>query len=414
MVLGSILEPKSIYMLINEEEYMLSKKSVQDIEVKGKRVLVRCDFNVPLDLETKKTITNDKRILESMRTINYLIENEAKVILCSHIGKTKEKLSLKPVATRLEELLAKKVDLLEEIIGENVKEKVNKMSNGDVVLLENVRMFEEEEACDDTFSKELASLAEVYVNDAFGTAHRAHASTYGVAKYLPAVCGFLIEKELEALDKSINNPIRPLVAILGGAKVSSKIAVITALLDKVDIVLIGGGMTYTFIKALGGNIGKSICENDKLDVAKEILEKAKEKGIQFIMPSDSLVADDFSNDANTMVVETNQIPESYEGVDIGPKTIEKYKEIIINAGTVVWNGPVGVFEFDNFAKGTKEIAEVLANSNAISIIGGGDSAAAVSKFGLEEKMSHVSTGGGASLEFMEGKELPGIKALMDK
>ncbi|MDD2627474.1 MAG: phosphoglycerate kinase [Clostridia bacterium] len=392
----------------------MSKKSVQDIDVKGKRILLRCDFNVPLDLETKTTITNDKRILESMRTINYLIENDAKVILCSHIGKTKEKLSLKPVANRLEELLGKKVELLEEIIGENVKEKVNKMNNGDVVLLENVRMFEEEEACGDSFSKELASLAEIYVNDAFGTAHRAHASTYGVAKYLPAVCGFLIEKELEALDKSINNPIRPLVAILGGAKVSSKIGVITALLDKVDTVLIGGGMTYTFVKALGGNIGKSICENDKLDIAKKILEKAKEKGIQFILPSDSLVADDFSNDANIMVVPTNKIPEDYEGVDIGPKTIEKYKEIIINAGTVVWNGPVGVFELDNFANGTKEIAEVLANGNAISIIGGGDSAAAVSKFNLEEKMSHVSTGGGASLEFMEGKELPGIKALMDK
>lgn len=393
---------------------MLDKKSVVDIEVKGKKVLVRCDFNVPLDIETKTTITNDKRILESMKTINYLIEGGAKVILCSHIGKTKEKLTLAPVAKRLSELLGKEVKLLKEIIGENVKAEIDKMNNSDVVLLENVRMFEEEEKCDENFSKELASLAELYVNDAFGTCHRAHSSTYGVAKYLPAVSGFLIQKELDALDKGINNPVRPLVAILGGSKVSSKINVITTLLDKVDTVIIGGGMTYTFVKALGGNIGKSICENDKLDVALEILNKAKEKNVEFILPVDSVVADDFSNDAKTMIVDTNNIPDDYEGVDIGPKTLEKCKEIIEKAGTVVWNGPVGVFEFDNFAKGTKCIAEVLASSNAISIIGGGDSAAAVSKFGLEDKMNHVSTGGGASLEFMEGKELPGITALEDK
>lgn len=393
---------------------MLNKKSVEDIEVSGKKVLLRCDFNVPLDIETKTKITNDKRIIESMKTINYLIQHNAKVILCSHIGKTKEKLSLLPVAERLSELLGRKVELLTDIVGENVEKYVNNMQNGDVVLLENLRMFEEEEACDDEFSKKLAKLADIYVNDAFGTAHRAHASTYGVTKYLPAVCGFLIEKELNALDKGINSPVRPLVAILGGSKVSSKIAVITTLLDKVDIVIIGGGMTYTFVKALGGKIGKSICEDDKLDIALEILNKAKEKNVEFVLPIDTVAASEFSNDAKTIIVDTNNIPDDYEGVDIGPKTIEKCKEIINKAGTVVWNGPVGVFEFDNFAKGTKEIAETLANSNSISIIGGGDSAAAVAKFGLEDKMSHVSTGGGASLEFMEGKELPGIEALLDK
>lgn len=393
---------------------MLNKKSVEDIEVSGKKVLLRCDFNVPLDIETKTKITNDKRIIESMKTINYLIQHNAKVILCSHIGKTKEKLSLRPVAERLSELLGRKVELLTDIVGENVEKYVNNMQNGDVVLLENLRMFEEEEACDDEFSKKLAKLADIYVNDAFGTAHRAHASTYGVTKYLPAVCGFLIEKELNALDKGINSPVRPLVAILGGSKVSSKIAVITTLLDKVDIVIIGGGMTYTFVKALGGKIGKSICEDDKLDIALEILNKAKEKNVEFVLPIDTVAASEFSNDAKTIIVDTNNIPDDYEGVDIGPKTIEKCKEIINKAGTVVWNGPVGVFEFDNFAKGTKEIAETLANSNSISIIGGGDSAAAVAKFGLEDKMSHVSTGGGASLEFMEGKELPGIAALLDK
>ena len=393
---------------------MLNKKSVEDIEVSGKKVLLRCDFNVPLDIETKTKITNDKRIIESMKTINYLIQHNAKVILCSHIGKTKEKLSLRPVAERLSELLGRKVELLTDIVGENVEKYVNNMQNGDVVLLENLRMFEEEEACDDEFSKKLAKLADIYVNDAFGTAHRAHASTYGVTKYLPAVCGFLIEKELNALDKGINSPVRPLVAILGGSKVSSKIAVITTLLDKVDIVIIGGGMTYTFVKALGGKIGKSICEDDKLDIALEILNKAKEKNVEFVLPVDTVAASEFSNDAKTMIVDTNNIPDDYEGVDIGPRTIEKCKEIINKAGTVVWNGPVGVFEFDNFAKGTKEIAETLASSNVISIIGGGDSAAAVAKFGLEDKMSHVSTGGGASLEFMEGKELPGIAALLDK
>ena len=393
---------------------LINKKTVEDIDISGKRVLVRCDFNVPLDMETKSVITDDKRIRESLKTINYLIEHKAKVILCSHIGKTKEKSSLKPVAQRLEELLDKKVELLADIIGDNVKLKVDKMQYGDVVLLENVRMFPEEEACDDNFSRELANLAEIYVNDAFGSCHRAHASTFGVTKYLPAVSGFLIEKEINALDRSINNPVRPFVAILGGAKVSSKISVINSLLDKVDTVIIGGGMTYTFIKAMGGSIGESICEYDKIDVAKEILEKAKNKNIGLILPIDSVVAKDFSNDAENMICDTMDIPDGYQGMDIGPKTLDMIKEHINSAGTIFWNGPVGVFEFDNFAKGTKEVAEIIANTNAISIIGGGDSAAAVTKFGFEDKMTHVSTGGGASLEFIEGKDLPGIVALQDK
>lgn len=392
----------------------MNKKSVEDINVEGKKVLVRCDFNVPLDLETKTKITNDNRIIESMKTINYLIEHGAKLILCSHIGKTKEKLSLAPIAKRLSEILGKEVPLLKEIIGENVKSKINEMNEGDVVLLENVRMFPEEEACDDNYSKELASLAEIYVNDAFGTAHRAHASTVGVTKYLPSVSGYLIKKELDSLGDAINNPRRPLVAILGGSKVSTKITVITSLLNKVDKLLIGGGMTYTFIKALGGNIGNSICEDDKLEEALKILEMAKEKNVELILPTDTVVGDKFANDANTQIVETMDIPEGFEGMDIGPKSTERFLNEIKSAGTVFWNGPVGVFEFDIFAKGTEAIAKALAESDCISIIGGGDSAAAVHKFNLQDKMTHVSTGGGASLEFMEGKVLPGIAALNDK
>lgn len=392
----------------------MNKKSVEDINVEGKRVLVRCDFNVPLDLETKTKITNDNRIIESMKTINYLIEHGAKVILCSHIGKTKEKLSLAPVAKRLSEILGKEVPLLEEIIGDNVKARINEMQNGDVVLLENVRMFPEEEACDENYSKELASLAEIYVNDAFGTAHRAHASTVGVTKYLPSVSGYLIKKELDSLGEAINNPKRPLVAILGGSKVSTKITVITSLLNKVDKLLIGGGMTYTFIKALGGKIGNSICEEDKVEEALKILELAKEKNVELILPTDTVVGDKFANDANTKIVETMNIPEGFEGMDIGPVSTERFLDEIKSAGTVFWNGPVGVFEFDIFAKGTEAIAKALAESNCISIIGGGDSAAAVHKFNLQDKMTHVSTGGGASLEFMEGKVLPGIAALNDK
>ncbi len=392
----------------------MNKKSVRDIDVSNKRVLVRVDFNVPLDLETKTTITNDKRIRESLNTIKYLINNDAKVILCSHIGKTKEKLSIAPVAVRLGEYLEKPVTLIPEIIGDNAKAVISNMEPGDVVLLENVRRFAEEEANDETFAKELASLADIYVNDAFGTAHRAHASTEGVAKHLPAVCGFLIEKELKALGDAIDNPKRPLVAIIGGAKVSSKIAVLLNLLEKVDTIIIGGGMTYTFVKALGGNIGNSILEEDKIEVAKEILAKAKEKNVKVVLPIDTVAAVEFAEDADSIVVESMNIPDGYQGMDIGPKSIELFTEVIKGAGTVVWNGPVGVFEFKKFATGTNAVAKAMAESNAETIIGGGDSASAVAKAGLEHEMTHVSTGGGASLEFMEGKELPGIVALNDK
>ncbi len=392
----------------------MNKKSVRDIDVSNKRVLVRVDFNVPLDLETKTTITNDKRIRESLNTIKYLINNDAKVILCSHIGKTKEKLSIAPVAVRLGEYLEKPVTLIPEIIGDNAKAVISNMKPGDVVLLENVRRFAEEEANDETFAKELASLADIYVNDAFGTAHRAHASTEGVAKHLPAVCGFLIEKELKALGDAIDNPKRPLVAIIGGAKVSSKIAVLLNLLEKVDTIIIGGGMTYTFVKALGGNIGNSILEEDKIEVAKEILAKAKEKNVKVVLPIDTVAAVEFAEDADSIVVESMNIPDGYQGMDIGPKSIELFTEVIKGAGTVVWNGPVGVFEFKKFATGTNAVAKAMAESNAETIIGGGDSASAVAKAGLEHEMTHVSTGGGASLEFMEGKELPGIVALNDK
>ena len=392
---------------------MINKKSVKDIDVKSKRVLVRCDFNVPLDKETGK-ITSDKRIVESLKTINYLIDNNARVILCSHIGKTGKNISLAPVAKRLSELLGKQVPLLKEIESNDTKEYVKNMKDGDVVLLENTRMTEKEEANDMGFAKALASLGEIFVNDAFGTAHRAHASTVGVTKFLPSVCGFLIEKEIEALDNGINNPKRPLVAIVGGAKVSSKIAVLNNLLDKVDTLLIGGAMTYTFVKAQGGKVGKSLCEDDKIDVAAQILKKALDKGVRMLLPVDNLVATEISEDAKTLVTSIDDIPDDYMGVDIGPKTIELYKGEIEVAGTVVWNGPVGVFEYDKFATGTKEIAKKMAESNAITIIGGGDSAAAVEKFGLEDKMTHVSTGGGASLEFMEGKKLPGIEALQDR
>ena len=392
----------------------MNKKSVQDINVENKKVLVRCDFNVPLDMETKSIITNDKRIRESLKTITYLINQHAKVILCSHIGKTKEKLSLKPVAKRLSELLKKEVPLLEEVIGENVKSVIDNMQPGDVVLLDNVRKFAEEEANDDDFAISLASLAEIYVNDAFGTAHRAHASTEGVAKHLPAVCGFLIEKELKALGDAIDNPKRPLVAIIGGAKVSSKIAVLLNLLNKVDTILIGGAMAYTFVKAMGGGIGSSMLEEDKLDVALEILKKAEENNVKIILPQDTVAGKEFKEDTESIVVDTFDIPEGYQGLDIGPRAVEEYTQVIANAGTVIWNGPVGVFEFERFAVGTNLVAKAMAESSAITVIGGGDSASAVAKAGLETKMTHVSTGGGASLEFMEGKVLPGIAALNEK
>ena len=393
---------------------MLNKKTVRDVQVGGKRVLVRCDFNVPLDKEDPTKITSDKRIVESLKTINYLINAGARVILCSHIGKTGQGKTLAPVAKRLSELLDKEVPLLPDITSEATKEAVMALKDGDVVLLENTRKYEEEEANDPEFARKLASLGEIFVNDAFGTAHRAHASTEGVTHYLPSVAGFLIEKELEALDGGINNPTRPLVAIVGGSKVSSKIAVLNSLLDKVDTLLIGGGMTYTFVKAQGGNIGQSIVEDDKLDVAREILAKAEEKNVKLILPVDTVAADDFNENANTIVCAPGEIPDNYQGLDIGPKTIELFREEIELAGTVVWNGPVGVFEMDKFAVGTNAVAKALAESQAITIIGGGDSAAAVEKAGLADAMSHISTGGGASLELMEGKKLPGIEALEDK
>ena len=392
---------------------MINKKSVEDIDVTSKRVLLRCDFNVPLDKETGK-ITSDKRIVESLKTINYLIDHKAKLVICSHIGKTGKNVSLRPVATRLSELLLKEVTFVEDLDSEETKNIISNMKEGDVVLLENTRMTEKEEANDPEFAKKLASFGEIFVNDAFGTAHRAHASTEGVTHFLPSVCGFLIKKEISALDNGINNPKRPLLAIVGGSKVSSKIDVLNSLLDKVDTLLIGGAMAYTFIKAQGGKIGSSLCEDDKIEVAKEIIKKAQEKGVRMLLPVDNVVAKEISNDAETKITAINDVPDGYMGLDIGPKTIELYKAEIKVAKTIVWNGPVGVFEYDKFATGTKEIVNAMALSDAITIIGGGDSAAAVEKFGCEDKMSHVSTGGGASLEFMEGKKLPGIEALMDK
>lgn len=392
---------------------MLNKKTVKDIDVNSKKVLVRCDFNVPIDKETGK-ITSDKRIVESLNTINYLIDKGAKVVLCSHIGKTGQAKTLKPVSKRLSELLNKDVELLEDILSSDTKKYIDNMENGDVVLLENTRKYEEEEKNDSEFAKSLASLADIFVNDAFGSAHRAHASTEGVTHYLPSVCGFLIEKEIKALDMAINNPKRPLVAIVGGAKVSSKIDVLNNLLDKVDTLLIGGAMAYTFLKAQGCSVGKSLCEDDKIDIASKILKKALDKEVRMLIPVDNLVATQVEAGADTKIVDMDNIPEDYMGVDIGPKTIDLFRQEIEVAGTVIWNGPVGVFEIDEFSKGTEAIAKAMSKSNAITVIGGGDSAAAVEKFNLEEKMNHVSTGGGASLEFMEGKKLPGIEALLDK
>ena len=394
----------------------MNKKTIEDIDVSGKRVLVRCDFNVPLD-GTK--ITDDTRIVAALPTIKYLLDHNAAVILCSHLGRPKGefnmKYSLAPVAERLSEKLDKKVVLAKDVIGEDAKKCVEAMKPGDVVLLENVRFHKEEEKNDPEFAKKLASFAEIYVNDAFGTAHRAHASTEGVAHYLPAVAGFLIGKELDVMGKALENPARPFVAILGGAKVSDKIGVINNLLDKVDTLIIGGGMSYTFQKALGGSVGNSLCENDKLDLAKEMLEKAKAKGVRMLLPVDNVCGQEFSNDTMRITVHSKQIPDGWEGMDIGPNTQALFAAEIANAATVVWNGPMGVFEFPNFAAGTRAIAQALAdNQNCVSIIGGGDSAAAVEQMGYADKMTHISTGGGASLEFLEGKELPGVAALNDK
>ena len=393
---------------------MFNKKTIEDIPVSGKRVLVRCDFNVPLDGDR---ITDETRIIGALPTIKYLIKNNAKVILCSHLGRPKGefnmKYSLKPVAKRLSELLNQNVVMAEDVIGDSAKAAVAAMKDGDVVLLENVRFHKEEEKNDPAFAKELASLADVYVNDAFGTAHRAHASTAGVADYLPAVCGYLIKKEIEFMGGALENPARPFVAILGGAKVSDKIGVIENLIDKVDSLIIGGGMAYTFLKAKGYKIGNSICEDDKLDLAKDLMKKAKEKGVNFLLPVGSIVADKFANDAERKYVPSDAMPDGWMGMDIGGITIEKFTNVIESAKTIIWNGPMGVFEFENFAQGTKAIAEAVAKADAVTIIGGGDSVAAVKQMGYADKMSHISTGGGASLEFLEGKVLPGIACLMD-
>ena len=395
---------------------MLNKKTIEDIDVSGKKVLVRCDLNVPLDAD--KNITDENRIIGALPTIKYLIGKGAKVILCSHLGRPKgefnEKYSLKPVAKRLSEVLGQEVKMADDVIGESAKKLAASLKDGEVMLLENVRFHKEEEKNDPAFAKELASLAEIYVNDAFGTAHRAHASTEGVANYLPAVCGYLIKKEIEIMGKALADPARPFVTILGGAKVSDKIGVINNLIDKVDALVIGGGMAYTFLKAKGGEIGQSICEDDKLDLAKELLKKAEEKGVKILLPIDNIAAKEFNNDAESMIVDAGKIPAGYQGLDIGPKTIELFKETLEKAKTIIWNGPMGVFEMPNFANGTKAIAEIVANADAVTIIGGGDSAAAVEQLGFADKMTHISTGGGASLEFLEGIELPGIAALNDK
>ena len=428
-----------------------NKKSVEDIDVAGKRVLVRCDFNVPLK---DGVITSDKRIVEALPTIKYLLSKGAKVILCSHMGKPhaiftegfsltkkekqkvealpaeeqaaakadllakalddKKKFTLKPVADRLNELLGGKVAFAEDIIGEDAKAKAAALKEGEALLIENVRFDARETKNGADFAKELASFAEVYVNDAFGSAHRAHASTAGVADYLPAVCGYLIQKEIGVMGKALADPARPFVAILGGAKVSDKIGVINNLIEKVDTLIIGGGMAYTFFKAQGYDIGTSLCEDDKLDLANEMVAKAQAKGVSFMLPVDNVVATEYDENAENKVVDSDKIPAGWMGLDIGPKTRANFANAIKGAGTVVWNGPMGVSEWKNFAAGTEAVAAAVAESGVISIIGGGDSAAAVEKLGFADKMTHISTGGGASLEFLEGKDLPGISCLLDK
>ena len=392
-----------------------NKMSVKDIDVAGKKVLVRCDFNVPLK---EGVITNDKRIVAALPTIKYLKENGAKVILCSHLGRPKgewlPEFSLAPVAKRLSELLECEVRMSKDVIGEDAKDISATIKEGEVALLENVRYYKEETKNVPEFAKELASLAEIFVNDAFGTAHRAHASTTGVADYIPAVCGFLIQKEIDVMGKALDNPVRPFVAVLGGAKVSDKIGVITNLLEKVDTLIVGGAMAYTFLKAEGHNVGISLCEEDKLELACELLAKAKEKGVSLLLPVDHIAADKFDENAEPVLVEGKDIPEGLMGMDIGPKSVELFKEAVKNAKTAIWNGPMGVFEFKNFAGGTFAVAEAIAETDCISIIGGGDSVAAVTKLGFADKMTHISTGGGASLEFLEGLELPGIAALNEK
>ena len=395
----------------------LNKKTIEDIDVKGKRVLARCDFNVPL---MDGEITNDKRIVAALPTIKYLMEHGAKVILCSHLGRPKgeykPEFSLAPVAKKLSEYLGTEVKLAEdpEVVGENAKKLAAELKDGEVMLLENVRYRKEETKNEENFSKELASLADIFVNDAFGTAHRAHCSTTGVAAYLPAVCGFLIQKEIKFMGGALANPKRPLVAILGGAKVSDKIGVISNLIDKCDTIIIGGGMAYTFMKYLGHTIGDSLLEADWIEKAGQMMADAEAKGVKFLIPVDNKVGREYAADTEAKIVSSDEIPDGWMGLDIGPKSMEIFADAIKGAGTVIWNGPMGVSEWDNFAAGTIAVANAVAESGAVSIIGGGDSVAAVTKLGFADKMSHISTGGGASLEFLEGKELPGIAALQDK
>ena len=394
----------------------MNKKTVKDIELKGKKVFVRCDFNVPMD--ENQNITDNTRIEAAIPTIKYLLEQDCKIILASHLGRPKGEIkpefSLKPVAKELSRLLDKEVIIANDVIGEDATQKAANLKEGEIMLLENVRFHREETDNEPEFAKKLASMAEIFVNDAFGTAHRAHASTTGIADYIPGVSGFLIEKELKFLGNAINNPERPFLAILGGAKVSDKIGVIDSLLDKVDTLMIGGGMAYTFFKAQGYNVGNSLCEVDKLDLAREAMEKAKSKGVKLILPIDTKVGKEFKPDTESKTVAWTEIPDEWEGFDIGEKTIEMFKEELKTAKTVIWNGPLGLFEFDQFAIGTNSIAKALSELDATTIIGGGDSGAAVEKAGLADKMTHISTGGGASLEFLEGKKLPGIECLQDR
>lgn len=396
------------------------KKTIDDINVQGKRVLVRCDFNVPLDKETG-AITDTTRIVESLPTIKKLINDGGRIILCSHLGKAKgepdPKLSLRPVAEKLSELLGKEVKFADDdtVVGENAKRIASELNDGEVMLLQNTRYRAGEEACEDDFSQELASLAEVFVNDAFGTAHRAHASNVGVTKFLPnPVVGYLMEKEVKFLGDAVDNPVRPFVAILGGLKVKDKIKVIDNLLEKVDTLIIGGAMAYTFLKAKGYEVGQSVVDEEKIDFAKDMMAKAEAKGVKLLLPIDTVVAKEFAADAEHMTVESDNMPADYQGLDIGEKTVELFRSELVNAKTVIWNGPMGVFEFPEFAKGTLEIAKTLADIDATTIIGGGDSASAVNNLGFGDKMSHISTGGGASLEFLEGEELPALKVVENK
>ena len=394
----------------------MNKKTVKDIDLKGKKVFVRCDFNVPMDKE--QNITDNTRIVAALPTIKYLLEQNCKIILASHLGRpkgeVKPEFSLAPVAKELSKLLNKEVIMAKDVIGEDATNKAENLKEGEIMLLENVRFHREETDNDPEFAKKLASMAEVYVNDAFGAAHRAHASTAGIAQYLPAVSGFLIEKELTVLGNAINNPERPFMAILGGAKVSDKIGVIDSLLDKVDTLMIGGGMAYTFFKAQGYSVGNSLCEEEKTGLALEAMKKAKQNGVKLLLPIDTKIGKEFKPDTESKTVAWTDIPDGWEGFDIGEKTIEMFKNELKNAKTVIWNGPLGLFEFDQFAIGTNEIAKTLADLDATTIIGGGDSGAAVAKAGLADKMTHICTGGGASLEFLEGKKLPGIECLLDK